>query len=123
MPQRALVARELAELLGVLSHPQRIRIVEELALGDRHVNALQDLLGISHSGVSQHLAMLRAHRLVVEHREGRHVVYHLRNPDLAAWLTAAMAFLEDDQQTARNVRTAIAKVRKLWTPRTMNPTN
>jgi DNA-binding transcriptional ArsR family regulator len=118
MPQRALVARELAELLGVLAHPQRIRIVEELALGDRHVNALQDLLG-----VSQHLAVLRAHRLVVEHREGRHVVYHLRNPDLAAWLTAAMAFLEDDQQTARDVRSAIAKVRKLWTPRSTNPTH
>jgi DNA-binding transcriptional ArsR family regulator len=117
MPQRALVARELAELLGILAHPQRIRIVEELALGERHVNALQQLLGISHSGVSQHLAVLRAHRLVAERREGRHVVYHLRNPELAAWLTAAMTFLEDEQQIAQDVRAAIAKVRKLWAPR------
>ncbi len=34
MPHRVLVTKELAELLGVLSHPHRIRIVEELRDGD-----------------------------------------------------------------------------------------
>ena len=71
MPERTLVTKELAQLLGVLSHPHRIRIVEELRAGECDVKSLQELLGISHAGVSQHLALLRAHRLVEERREGR----------------------------------------------------
>ena len=35
MPHRVLVAKELAELLGVLAHPNRIRIIEELREGER----------------------------------------------------------------------------------------
>ncbi|MCP6768773.1 metalloregulator ArsR/SmtB family transcription factor, partial [Klebsiella pneumoniae] len=64
MPHRDLVTKELAELLGVLAHPHRIRIIEELRDGEHDVNSLQQVLGISHSGVSQHLMVLRASRLV-----------------------------------------------------------
>ena len=89
MPHRVLVTKELAELLGVLSHPHRIRIVEELRDGERDVNSLKVALGINHSGVSQHLMVLRASRLVSERREGRHVFYQLRQPDMAGWLMEA----------------------------------
>ena len=34
MPSRSFVAGEMAELLGVLAHPHRIRIVEELRNAD-----------------------------------------------------------------------------------------
>ncbi|MSQ97144.1 MAG: ArsR family transcriptional regulator [Gemmataceae bacterium] len=81
MPHRNLVAKELAGFLGVLSHPHRIHIIEELRDGERDVNSLQAALGISHSGVSQHLMLLRAHRLVNERRQGRRVFYHLLQPN------------------------------------------
>ena len=114
MPYRVLVAKELAELLGVLAHPNRIRIIEELREGERDVNSLQAALGISHPGVSQHLMLLRVHRLVSERRQGRQVFYHLRKPELAAWLTEAMCFLEEDSVAAEQLRKAIKKTRATW---------
>ena len=46
MPHRVLVANELAEMLGVLAHPNRILIIEELRDGEHDVNSLQAVLGI-----------------------------------------------------------------------------
>ncbi len=115
MPHRALVAKELAEFLGALSHPHRIRIIEELRDGEHDVNSLQAALGISHSGVSQHLMVMRANRLVSERREGRHVFYQLRQPELAAWLLEATSFLEVETVHASELRKAISKTRKDWT--------
>jgi DNA-binding transcriptional ArsR family regulator len=114
MPHRTLVTKELAELLGALSHPHRIRIVEELRSGERNVNALREALGISHSGVSQHLMVMRANRLVSERREGRQVFYHLRQLELATWLLDATGFLEKETVDANELRKAISKTRKDW---------
>ncbi len=114
MPHRALVSKELAEFLGVLSHPHRIRIIEELREGERDVNTLQLALGISHSGVSQHLMVMRANRLVSERREGRRVFYQLRQPEIAGWLLEATRFLENGTVEADALRKAISKTRQEW---------
>lgn len=100
--------------MGVLSHPHRIRIIEELRDGEHDVNSLQEALGISHSGVSQHLMLLRANRLVSERREGRRVFYHLRQPELAGWLLEATRFLEKGTVEADELRKAIGKTRQEW---------
>lgn len=113
MPYRAIVAKELAEMLGVLSHPHRIRIIEELRDGERDVKSIQAALGITHSGVSQHLMILRAHRLVSERRHGRQVCYRLRQPELATWLTEATYFLEDSEAAAQ-LHKAIERTRAAW---------
>lgn len=115
MPYRVLVAKELAELLGVMAHPNRIRIIEELRDGERDVKSLQAAVGISHPGVSQHLMLLRAHHLVSERRQGRQVFYHLRQPELAVWLTEAMSFLEEESVVAEQLHKAIKKTRAAWT--------
>ena len=114
MPFRSLAARQLGELLGVLAHPHRLRIIEELRAGERDVNALQAALGISHSGVSQHLGLLRAHRLVAERRAGRHVYYHLRQPALAAWLLHGLEFVAGQACDSAAVQAAVAHARALW---------
>lgn len=114
MPYRSVVSRELAELLGVLAHPHRLRIVEELRGGELDVGALRDLLAISQSGVSQHLAVLRAHRLVAERREGRHVFYRLRRPELAHWLLDGLAFIEHDVEASRQLRLDVRRAREKW---------
>ena len=101
-------------MLGVLSHPQRIRIVEELRGEERDVTSLQGILGISHAGVSQHLSLLRAHRLVDERREGRHVYYRLRQPELAAWLAMGIRFLGADLESHAQFQSALERVRVLW---------
>jgi len=114
MPHRVLVTKELADFLRVLSHPHRIRIIEELRNAERDVNSLQEALGISHSGVSQHLMVLRSHRLVSERREGRRVFYQLPQPEIASWLMDATRFLEKESAAAAELRKAIDKTRKSW---------
>ena len=114
MPHRALVTKELADFMRVLSHPHRIRIIEELRDGEYDVNSLQEALGISHSGVSQHLMVMRANRLVAERRQGRRVFYQLRQPEIASWLLEATRFLEQGTAAADELRKAIGKTRKEW---------
>ena len=114
IPQRAIVAKELANLLGALGHPHRIRIIEELRGRELDVNSLQETLGISHSSVSQNLSVLRSYRLVQERRAGRRVIYTLRQPALADWLLSGLVFLEGDISFSQEIRTAVERVRSIW---------
>lgn len=125
MPYRSLVARELASFLKAVAHPARICLIEELRNGERDVNSLQTVLQKSHSTVSQHLMVLRAHRLVVERRDGRHVIYRLRRPELAEWLVDAMDLLPETTAEVKRLQTAIRKSRTAWRSRkrTEKPAN
>lgn len=114
IPQRALIAKELAELLGAIAHPHRLRILIELHDGEMDVNSLQQLLGISHSSVSQNLAILRAHHLVQERRQGRHVYYSLTNPAFSDWLLEGLQFLETGLARHEDIRAAVDTARRLW---------
>ena len=116
MPFRGIVSRSMAELLGVLAHPQRLRIVEELGKGEMDVNSLAQLLEISPSAASQHLAQLRAHRVVAERRAGRHVWYRLRDPDLATWLLDGLHLLEHDAEASKQMKQHIKRARAAWSP-------
>ena len=78
MPERIVAAQELADLLGVLAHADRIRIIEELRLrGDQEVRDLREILEIPASRMSQHLTLLKRYRVLREHKDGRKVFYHL----------------------------------------------
>lgn len=116
MPDRAVVCAELAKLFGVLSHPVRIRILEELQAEDRTVGNLKDILGINHAAVSQQLAVLRTHHLVVERREGRNVFYHLRNAELAKWIMGGTGFILPDASEVEKMMSAVQTVLNVWGP-------
>ena len=114
MPYRLLAANALGEFLGAIAHPRRIQIIEELRSGEVDVASLTELLGVSHSNVSQHLAVLRAHHVVAERREGRRVFYRLRTVELAEWLVTGMDFLAPMDQQNDEVRKAIKKAKSNW---------
>jgi len=114
MPYRAVVSAELAKLFNVLSHPVRIRIIEELKKEDLSVGTLRDILGITHSAVSQQLAVLRSHHLVVEMRQGRNVFYHLRKPELAQWIMQGVGFISPDTSEVEQMMSAIQSVKSVW---------
>lgn len=107
MPERLLVAREFGKLLGAIAHPRRIQIIEELRSGEKDVGTMQRVLGITHSNVSQHLAVLRAHRVVSEYRKGRQVVYSLTSPQLAEWLVEGMKLLPAVAREFDRMRSAL----------------
>jgi DNA-binding transcriptional ArsR family regulator len=114
MPARHLVAQEFSKFLSVLSHPHRIRIVEELRSQERDVNFLEEVLGISHARVSQHLALMRSHRLVLERRQGRRVFYHLIQPELAVWLVDGLRFIEREIEASKDMQQAVKQAMELW---------
>ncbi len=99
-------------MLHALGHPARVQIVEELRQGEKDVNSLKEALDISQSGVSQHLAVLRAHRLVEERRSGRQVFYHLANSQLATWLIVGLSFI--GMAEAEGLRDALEGAKELW---------
>lgn len=112
MPSRIAVAKELAEIFKLIAHPDRIRLIEELRSGERDVNTMAELLDLSGPRVSQHLGLLRAHRIVEERRDGRHHFYQLVQPELAAWIVDALEFVEGRGHSLPldNIDTA----RRLW---------
>ncbi|WP_240722208.1 metalloregulator ArsR/SmtB family transcription factor [Poseidonocella sp. HB161398] len=63
--------------LKALSHPGRLMILCYLIEGEKTVTDLELLLGARQSSVSQHLARLRADKLVRTRREGKAIHYSL----------------------------------------------
>lgn len=114
MPFRKVVSKQMSNMLKALAHPHRLQLVEELGNKELDVNTLQELLETSHSHVSQHLAVLRAHKIVTERREGRFVYYRLNHPELAAWLLEGLNFLAEEQSTTEQMREAVNNAREVW---------
>ncbi|GAA3647046.1 ArsR/SmtB family transcription factor [Microbacterium marinilacus] len=83
-----------ANLFKGLAHPLRIRILELLSASDEvSVADLQSETGLEPSHLSQHLAVLRRHRLVTSERRASHVFYRLADPRAADLLRVARALL------------------------------
>jgi DNA-binding transcriptional ArsR family regulator len=68
------------DILKIVAHPVRIKILEELTEGVKCVSDFEDSLDISQSNVSQHLTLLRTNGLVDFFVDGRLKCYFLREP-------------------------------------------
>jgi ArsR family transcriptional regulator len=75
-----LSAEKRIELLKILSHPVRIKILEDLVQGVKCVSDFEESLDISQPNVSQHLKLLRSHQVVDFFIDGRLKCYFLREP-------------------------------------------
>lgn len=68
------------ELLKVISHPVRIKILEELKKGVKCVSDLEEFLEISQPNISQHLSLLRRYGVIDYYIDGRLRCYFLKDP-------------------------------------------
>jgi DNA-binding transcriptional ArsR family regulator len=82
-----------AELFRALAHPARIRALEVLSEGEQSVGALQPLVGIELSHLSQQLAVLRRAGLVTSRKEGTSVLYAIRDETAIELLRVAKQLL------------------------------
>ncbi|WP_285712959.1 ArsR/SmtB family transcription factor [Erythrobacter oryzae] len=119
MPSRLIVSRELADLFRLLAHADRLRLIEDLRGGEKDVTGIAHSLDLPATRVSQHLALLRAQRLVEERRDGRNHFYRLAHPFLADWVLDALPFIDIRQrlEDADHIDTA----RALWGVPDRNP--
>ena len=77
-------ARRAAPLLKAMSNPARLVILCQLAEGERSVGELEEEVGLSQSGISQHLAVLRREHVVATRRDKQTVFYSLASEEVAA---------------------------------------
>jgi len=68
------------EILKIIAHPVRIKILEELMKGVKCVSDFEEFLEISQPNVSQHLSLLRRYRIIDYFIDGRLRCYFLRDP-------------------------------------------
>lgn len=75
-PKTALL-EEYALVARALSAPARLMLLEQLAQGERGVEALAEKTGLTVANCSQHLQQLRRAALVTNRRDGKSVIYRL----------------------------------------------
>jgi DNA-binding transcriptional ArsR family regulator len=81
-------AYELAATLKAIGSPPRLYLLTELLASGRTVEELASAAGLSLSGTSHHLRILRDLRLVRGRRDGRHVRYELYDHHVVELLAA-----------------------------------
>lgn len=83
-----------AEVFRALSHPTRVQIVECLQDGELPVSSILDRVGVEPANLSQHLGVLRSHRLVTTRKEGNQVFYVLRDALLIEVLVTMRRYVQ-----------------------------
>ncbi len=71
-----------AEVFQALAHPTRIAIVDALRPGEVGAGSLLAQVPVGQANLSQHLAILRAKRIVVSRKVGNQAYYSIRHPVL-----------------------------------------
>ncbi len=89
------VFKKQAKVLKALANESRLMIVDRLNRGECSVGELTELVGSDVSTVSKHLALLRAHGIVEDRREGNLVYYRLLTPCVCNFLTCATQLLKE----------------------------
>ena len=69
-----------AEILKVLGHPIRLKIVAGLCTRECNVKHIWECLGLPQATVSQHLALLKHKGIIEGKREGVEVHYSVISP-------------------------------------------
>jgi len=104
-PFKQRLYREFARVGTALASDRRLELLDLLAQGPRHVEALAHEADMSVANVSQHLQVLRQARLVDTERQGTKVLYRLAGPEvLDLWLalrSVAETRLAEVEQVAR----------------------
>ena len=95
MDEKDASLRQQAQILKALANEARLKIVARLATSECSAGELTSLVGLDQSTVSKHLAVLRAHGIVSDRREGNVVFYKLMTPCVVKFLTCATQVLKE----------------------------
>lgn len=85
---------QLAATAKAVAHGRRLELLEYLAQGERTVEALAGLTGLSVANTSRHLQLLRQAGLVAARKQGLYVHYRLSDDKVVKLTTALREFAE-----------------------------
>ena len=80
-------AAEATRLLAALANESRLAILCELVEGERSVGKLVEVVGLTQSALSQHLAKLRATGIVATRRDAQTIYYRLASKAAGSVMT------------------------------------
>lgn len=88
------LSAQFARVGKALSNGNRLELLEFLAQGERTVESITKVSGLTLANTSQHLQQLRQAGLVVARKEGQHVYYRLAGDDVVMLLKALRSVAE-----------------------------
>ena len=94
---------QLAEIARTLGHAHRLVLLEHISQGERSVERLAELAGLSIANASQHLQHLRRAGFVETRRDGKRVLYRRGAGPLANVLAALRDYAEHQRAEIRAV--------------------
>jgi ArsR family transcriptional regulator len=90
-----------AAVAKAAAHPSRLDLLEHIAQGERSVDALAVVSGLSVANASQHLLQMRRGGLVESRRDGKRVLYRLSSDRVLDLLAALRGIAERNVAEAR----------------------
>ena len=87
--------KQQAQVLKALANESRLKIIDRLNRGECSVSELTELIGTDVSTVSKHLALLRAHGIVEDRRQGTTVYYTLLTPCVCNFFACATQVIKE----------------------------
>lgn len=73
---------QFAQVAKALSHPHKLELLELLAQGERSVEALAKVAGLTVANTSRHLQQLRRAGVITSRKEGLYVFYRVAGDDV-----------------------------------------
>ncbi len=101
-PKRTLFSH-FAAVAKAVAHAHRLELLEHVAQGERSVDALAELAGLSVANASQHLQQLRRAGLVTTQRKGKHIFYRLADDAVVELMSTLRTIAERNSAEARSV--------------------
>jgi len=94
------VTPRASRLLKAMGNERRLTVLCHLSQREHSVNELCDLVGLSQSALSQHLAKLRRDRLVNTRREAQTIYYSIATPDVRQVLDTLQSLYAEERVPA-----------------------
>lgn len=100
---KARILEQLAELGRVLGHAHRLELLEHVGQGERSVERLAQLAGLSVANASAHLKQLRRAGFIAGRRDGKRVLYRLAEGPIQPLLAALRCYAERNRAELRDI--------------------
>ena len=110
MPNSDALRQFKADIFQALAHPTRIAMAELLRKRELSAGQISELLELEQANASQHLAVLRAKRIVIARRKGSQVFYSLRDRALGEILDSLRRYFQRYLREARADLKAVSRL-------------
>jgi len=82
------------DVFKVIANQKRLEIIQLLRGRELNVSQMVEMLGLRQANLSQHLTLLRQHKLVTVNKKGREVYYKLADDNIAKAVQLIYLFLQ-----------------------------